>query len=667
MNIFQNKQINKFHISIYPLLSSSGEVLLDGILQLIIKTIEKKESTSSKNKFIGGEPKEIIKYLSDRNIFIQIYDRRYNEVSQLKFLESCINDDVVIFDATREGVNNEINNFDIANEHPKSLEHIWVVSRNYLPINFYGVDSGGYPDYKTSIKSNEEILEWIENKLSKIDFSRPRDNDEKGMKGWYKASDRTRGQDYREKNEQTNVFISFRTQYEFKNTIALRKKSYEKLSQILPLDTYNKIIGLSNKSFNANTNAFKETLSSLLAAEESIYIQVIYENAFKVTLNDINPQYYYSVDEVADRIEKGIYHSGISKSVKYLEDGNLVYSTELNTKQRIWQLLSIIDREYIMHCDELWVYGSDDYLDSWWTIGELIIFSFLLHQKIDKRENKQPRKLVLYNPKDDSIKEIEPPKINEQIAQRITRIQSNCAPSVMGFESVKSLRMMRNILYGNEEQHNKSLNEYIDILMKSILPMSLKEQGLTDDVIEQILNDEDSKGEIKNMLIPQLESMKEQVQSGNLSNELRAYYKQMLDIQNQQLPENLQNVVTEDDLIKTGLSEEYLNDPVFSEDFWETVVSPKYTEKKIDEARLEEAIKTFDSTLIEKHLELRYPGNQIVGNIDDLEKENISNIEGKRLIRKPSRFIFMPTRAGSIELSPTHNNLLEMPIFIVEK
>lgn len=93
----------------------------------------------------------------------------------------------------------------------------------------------------------------------------------------------------------------------------------------------------------------------------------------------------FTVSELVENLNKGVYHNGANKTAKYLDDGNLVYSSELNTKQRAWQLLAIIDREYISHCDEFWIYGSDDYLDSWWTLGELIIYSYLNYRNIDNR------------------------------------------------------------------------------------------------------------------------------------------------------------------------------------------------------------------------------------------------------------------------------------------
>ena len=68
----------------------------------------------------------------------------------------------------------------------------------------------------------------------------------------------------------------------------------------------------------------------------------------------------YSVSELAKRIEEGCY--GLPRTVKYLDNGSLVYNTELLTQWKAWQLLCIIDKEYIAYCDEMWIYASDDYL-----------------------------------------------------------------------------------------------------------------------------------------------------------------------------------------------------------------------------------------------------------------------------------------------------------------
>lgn len=270
--------------------------------------------------------------VSGNDVQIRIYNRFVQEVTQQDFMDACLNDDIVIVDATREGINNEVNNFDIINELPKSLEHVWIVSRNYLPINLYGIDDGGYPSYKRGRMSNKEIEEWIKLKCAQLDFHSSRPEDEKGITGFHIASDKAKEKYYRTKNEQINIFISYRTKYENRSEDFLKKG------------------------------------------------------------------YMFTVSELVENLNKGVYHNGTNKTAKYLDDGNLVYSSELNTKQRAWQLLTIIDREYISHCDEFWIYGSDDYLDSWWTLGELIMYSYLNYRNIDNRGKNTPRKIMFYNP-----------------------------------------------------------------------------------------------------------------------------------------------------------------------------------------------------------------------------------------------------------------------------
>jgi len=59
--------------------------------------------------------------VNNNDVQIKIYNRFVQEVTQLDFMDACLNDDIVIVDVTREGINNEVNNFDIINELPKSL------------------------------------------------------------------------------------------------------------------------------------------------------------------------------------------------------------------------------------------------------------------------------------------------------------------------------------------------------------------------------------------------------------------------------------------------------------------------------------------------------------------------------------------------------------------
>lgn len=541
------------------------------------------------------------------DIQIKIYNRFTQMVTQQEFMDACLNDDLVIVDVTREGVNNEVNNFDIINELPKSLEHVWIVSRNYLPINIYGIDDGGYPSYKKGKMSNKEIEAWIRFKCSQLDFNHPRLEKEKGLNGFHIASDKAKEKYYRTKNDQINVFISYRTKYENRSDDFLKKG------------------------------------------------------------------FMFTVRELVENLNNGVYHNGISKTAKYLDDGNLVYSAELNTKQRAWQLLSIIDREYISHCDEFWIYGSDDYLDSWWTIGELIIYSYLNYRKIDNRGKSTPRKIMFYNPLTNQAHEISPLKIDENIADRICRIISNCAPGVMGIDSVMIQRMMRDILYGDKEKHDKALSLFMEKQLTSILPTILASKGLDEDTIHSMLSDKDTINNVTRLMEQQFEEAKGQISKGIIPEELKQIGRQMLEIQNDMLGFDVRETVTEDDIITRGWSKDYLEDECVSEDFWETVMYndtqiPKDDSPSIDNINaLEDRILKVDIKQILEHLSFKYPHHCEIGNISDLVNHKINKTpDGKRVISKAPRFFFIPSRGGVVDMSPSHNNLYKLPIFIAE-
>lgn len=350
-----------------------------------------------------------------------------------------------------------------------------------------------------------------------------------------------------------------------------------------------------------------------------------------------------------------------------------MFSSELNTKQRAWQLLSIIDREYISHCDELWIYGSDDYLDSWWTLGELIIYSYLIYRNIDNRSNESPRKLMFYNPRTDKLKEIPPLILNDAIAERICRIIANCAPAVMGIESVMIQRMMRDILYGDKEAHDKALDNYMQKELSSIIPAILIEKGIDQETIQTLLSDDETINELTRLMAEAFENTKEQILQGQIPDELRMITKQMLGVQSDMLGFDAEQIVTDDDIITRGWSKEYLEDECFSENFWEVVMYNDSNEYKLNSStitesmNIEKQITELTAKQILEHISFAFPHHCEIGNISDLRNQKINTTpNGKEIKQLASRFFFMPSRGGIIDLSPTLNNLYEVPIYVAE-
>lgn len=569
-----------YTISIFPLPTEKGVELMNGILENYFHD-------ASKHSY---ELDGYICYVDiKRTIKIKVYDQTKFSVTTNDCILACYKDDMVIFDASIEGENHEFNNYKLANALQCPLEHVMLVSRTYLPLNICTYKTGGFPSYKKQILSNEEILRWLGDELSQIDFHLFRKRNTKGIKNicsYIKAS-KTKYDSIRA--TETSVFISFRTKY-----------------------------------------AQKET----------------------------NSEYKYSVSELANRIEEGRY--GIPRTVKFLDNGSLVFSTELLTQWKAWQLLSIIEKDYIAYCDEMWIYASDDYLNSWWTMGEQILFSYLIYQNKDKQTSSyKPKKLIMYYPKDDHIKEIKPVPINDAIAKNIRTILVDCSPQEMNLNSKLSLITMRQILFGNEQQLQNGILEYGKNVLK-IVARDLYKNGMSQENVRKRIKHLCESNELWGNLSNEFFNLRKNFHNNTLTEEQIKPF-----IQGFYLMQESSKEVDED----IGISifdfwrryVEMLHDKFLSEEFWEHVVINESLKGNGLINKLHSILKEEN---VVKHLSMDFPGHKVVSNIFEIKEGDIIN--GMKVIRKPSRFIYMPLLPNEIDPSPTNNNLYEMPVYILE-
>jgi hypothetical protein len=82
--------------------------------------------------------------------------------------------------------------------------------------------------------------------------------------------------------------------------------------------------------------------------------------------------------------------------VRFFATGELALEDELLSLQRRWHVLRVI-RRWIASASEFWVYDTGDYLDSWWTRGELLLLSLV--------DVKRRPALKVYNPATDTFDE----------------------------------------------------------------------------------------------------------------------------------------------------------------------------------------------------------------------------------------------------------------------
>jgi hypothetical protein len=147
------------------------------------------------------------------------------------------------------------------------------------------------------------------------------------------------------------------------------------------------------------------------------------------------------VEELKQRIEKGIFHEGQLRVVRYFPPG--ILSDELMTEQRRWQILSMIDR-FIGPATEIWIYKTEDYYNSWWTLGEIATLAY--RADVGYR-GQNPPKLKIFDPYTNKISDASPdflPRMTEVQKKRMARWYAN-TDSNQGMELAIGPRKMSKV------------------------------------------------------------------------------------------------------------------------------------------------------------------------------------------------------------------------------
>lgn len=172
--------------------------------------------------------------------------------------------------------------------------------------------------------------------------------------------------------------------------------------------------------------------------------------------------------------------------VKALPPGSLCGDYEAHTPMRRWMLVGLLE-DHIRTVDEVWVYLTEDYTDSWWTIAEMIITANLNFE----RENGKKIQIRVYDPsKKDFLPEQEIPdfiipQITEEQHKRLARYLSNTRPDTMGPETLQQVRQMKQLAMilrfspsSIKEQILSNLRETLSASIPTELPADQKEEML---------------------------------------------------------------------------------------------------------------------------------------------------------------------------------------------
>ncbi|MDJ0677696.1 MAG: hypothetical protein QNJ36_20315 [Calothrix sp. MO_167.B42] len=322
-----------------------------------------------------------------------------------------LRDDVVIFDASVE--DDVGSNYKAANMWPSSMEHFLVVSRTRLPLNFQAFHEGGSPDtsgdvYKRPFSlDNQYLVNWIKKQLELLEVQLPRPQDE------------------RHTIEEGRFFADRKAISEKSEKIIAN--SHKKKAQ------YHKNTGRAFVSYLSRYSQYHRTSVAV---------------------------HGFHVEDLLRYIKNQ--HGDPDYPVLYYPPGSL--SSEFMTEHRRWQVVSLIDWR-IQAVDEIWIFETDDYYNSWWTQAELASLAYM------QPDNKPlSKKILLCKPtaKGLVVREAESgfiQKLEQKLSREFERRLSNSDPLTMGYETVRPMQILKNVPIPIQWLFFKGVNFFAEFMM----------------------------------------------------------------------------------------------------------------------------------------------------------------------------------------------------------
>ena len=172
--------------------------------------------------------------------------------------------------------------------------------------------------------------------------------------------------------------------------------------------------------------------------------------------------------------------------VKALPPGSLCGDYEAHTPMRRWMLVGLLE-DHIRTVDEVWVYLTDDYTDSWWTLAEMVMTANLNYDRPEKKI-----KICVFDPSkgkflpENEVPSYLIPNITQEQHQRLARYLSNTRPDTMGpemLQQVSQMKQLAQVLRTSPDFIKKqilaNLKETLSASIPSELPDDQKEEMLS--------------------------------------------------------------------------------------------------------------------------------------------------------------------------------------------
>ena len=340
--------------------------------------------------------------------------------SQADFLLALFRDDVVIVDCTIPDDMTEPTVYPILVAQVNMLDHVLVVSENDLPLNIKPLRVPYVANSKSIYgKTQQKLSEWLEGNLTDILHDRQK-----------------------EENPSERIMV------ESVQDLLNHKSDMERIQEY---------------SSNCEKRRIKSNIKkNILVSYRSQYYCKDYNGNETPLRNRIHPNNYKE-----------------EYDLHIFEPQSLCSGDEVLTPMRRWMLVGLLD-DRIRLMDEVWIYHTPDYFDSWWTIAELVAVGYF--NATTGKDN--PIIVRVYNPSLDILIDIDLEKelnINMNLevnnkkvyVERMARLLANTRPDIMAPEAREDIIRMKFLAELLQNSPKIIRNIILRRIRKSVSAMSM--------------------------------------------------------------------------------------------------------------------------------------------------------------------------------------------------
>lgn len=325
------------------------------------------------------------------------------------FREAIFTATVVVIDATIEQENLEM--YRAASVVLSPFDHVLIVGRTYLPLNFLARRAGGaapYPYPATTLADGSPIpdlapLEWRSDPLVDWDHD---PIDEWIERGVTSSAGGTWGND--------DILSWLRTQ----------------IPEILE---------------DPGPRLEPGQFASMRTAEDTAMMRPIYEHADTKRQRERRAAFishrgkqFRNALRLGQKLRQGFHNP--PKPAIVIEPGALALGTEMLTEVRRWMIMGLLD-DQLRRSDELWIVESADYRGSWWTAAELYAAAYVAETPAERL------RIRIWNPDTDEVRDDVAGRYRIELSdahrKRMARILTHTRPDQLSPESRVAMRMLR--------------------------------------------------------------------------------------------------------------------------------------------------------------------------------------------------------------------------------